>query len=490
MGTTLAVLRTLAAFTLLLMTTATAHAAPNLLVGVTEDGFKTEPQAALADARKLGIGAFRITLRWRPGLTAPTREQAAELRRATQAASDLAIVLTVFGERAVDAPTTDQRRDQYCDFLGAIVRRYEPIRHVTIWNEPNKTFFWRPQFHPDGSSAAPAAYAELLARCWDVLHDASPDVKVIAPSTAPRGNDNPDAASNVSHSPTKFVQELARAYRSSGRDAPLFDVVGHHVHAIHSAERPWRAHAGSGVTQGDLAKLEKALAEAFAGTSQPVPGRCIDGNCVPIWLLEAGFQTRPDARKASLYTGFEISPRPLPDKTGDVALEPLPDSGSLAPDQATQIVSALRLAYCQPHVEAFFNFLLWDEQRLEGWQSAPLWFDRTPKGSYSAFRNAIRQVKEEEIECDGLTRAVEAETMRAAARAARTAGSASPPAPPSAAPGPPSPPEGSAAPQPARGESADDAVPVWLIVTAAGAAALLAGGSLLYLRRRRGGETR
>jgi hypothetical protein len=484
------VLRTLAAFAFLLTTAATAHAAPNLLVGVTEDGLKTEPQAALADARKLGIGAFRITLRWRTGLTAPTPEQAAELRRATRAASDLTIVLSVFGERAVDAPTTAAKRDQYCGFVAAIVRRYQPIRYVTIWNEPNKTFFWRPQFHPDGRSAAPAAYAELLARCWDVLHEARSNVEVIAPSTAPRGNDNPEAASNVSHSPTKFVEELGRAYRSSGRDAPLFDIVGHHVHAIHSAERPWRAHAGSGVTQGDLAKLEQALVDAFAGTSQPVPGRCIDDKCVPIWLLEAGFQTTPDARKASLYTGFEISPRPLPDRTGDVALEPLPDGSSLAPDQATQIGSALRLAYCQPHVEAFFNFLLWDEQRLEGWQSAPLWFDRTPKGSYSAFRNAIREVQEDEVECDGLRRAVEAETTRAA-REARAASPATRGGPPPAAPTPTSSPaDGSAAPQPAREESASDAVPALLIATGAAAAVLLAAGAYLYLRRRRGGETR
>lgn len=246
----------------------------------------------------------------------------------------------------------------------------------------------------------------------------------------------------------------------------MFDVVGHHVHGIHSAERPWRSHPGSSVTQGDLEKLQEAFSEAFAGTAQPVPGRCVDGTCVPVWWLEVGFETTPDRAKASLYTGFEISPRPLPDSTGDVALEPVPDSSSLAPDQATQIVSALRLAYCQPHVEAFFNFLLWDEQRLEGWQSAPYWFDRTPKGSFAAFRRAIREVAEGEVECDPIERAVEEAEAEAERRRLRGSGGAAPDSP-------------------APGEREEDGVPAWLLATVATAAAVLAGGGVAYAVRRR-----
>ena len=460
---------------LFLASAGAAHAKPGLLVGVTEDGLKLEPDAALEDARELGIGAFRITLRWRPGLAAPTPAQAEELERAAAAPSDVEIVLSVFGERAVHAPTTAERQEEYCGFLEEIVRRYERIRYVGIWNEPNKTFFWSPQFNPDGSSAAPRAYAALLARCWDVLHEARSDVRVIAPTTAPRGNDNPMAVSNVSHSPTRFIRELGRAYRESGREAPTFDIVGHHVHGIHAAERPWRRHPGSGITQGDLAKLEEAFATAFDGTAQPVPGRCVDEKCVPVWWLEAGYQTKPDKDKASLYTGFEISPRPLPDSTGDVVLDPLPDSSSLAPDQATQIVSALRLAYCQPHVEAFFNFLLWDEARLEGWQSAPHWVDRTPKGSYSAFRTAIREVTQGEVECGTVRRAVAAESTRTERPTRPTRGAPAAPPPRATAT--------NAAEREDESESDDEAV--WTVAAVATGGALLAGGGLLYLLRRR-----
>jgi hypothetical protein len=460
-----------------------AQAKPGLLVGVTEDGLKFEPEAALEDARELGIGAFRITLRWRPGLAEPTAAQMEELDRATAAASDVAIVLSVFGERAVHAPTTAGRQREYCGFLEEIVRRYERIRYVSIWNEPNKTFFWTPQFNADGSSAAPRAYAALLARCWDALHEARSDIQVIAPTTAPRGNDNPNAVSNISHSPTAFVRELGRTYRESGRNAPIFDVIGHHIHGIHSAERPWRRHPGTGVTQGDLDKLQKAFSAAFAGTSQPVPGRCVNQKCVPVWWLEAGYQTKPDKAKASLYTGFEISPRPVPDSAGKVALEPVPDSNSLAPDQATQIVSALRLAYCQPHVEAFFNFLLWDEQRLEGWQSAPYWFDRTPKGSFAAFRRAIREVAEGDVECDRVDRALE-EAEAAVER--RRAGRGGGPAPDSPARESPARErsDGEATAK-APGERDEDGLPAWLLLTAAGGTAILAGGGVAYTLRRR-----
>lgn len=452
------------AFSLLLLavllgSAGTARAAPDLLVGVTEDALKFEPQDTYDDARRLGVDAIRITLLWRPGLTAPTPEQALELERATGGPSTVTIVLSVFGERAVYAPTSEDRRDEYCSFLGEIAVRFPRIRHFAIWNEPNKSFFWRPQFNPDGTSAAPVAYAALLARCWDVLHEARRNVELIAPSTSPRGNDKPDAVSNVSHSPTLFLRELGRAYQESGRDSPIFDIVGHHVHGISSAERPWRTHPGSSsVAQADLTKLQQTLYEAFADTAQPVPGRCIDGKCVPVWWLEAGFQTEPDSDKASLYTGVEVTPRSLPDSVGDVELDPLPDSGSLAPDQATQIVSALRLAYCQPNVEAIFNFLLWDEARLEGWQSAPMWVDRTPKGSYEAFRAAIHEVTNGDVDCDELMQAVASQGVN----------------------GP-----GRALPQPVDSPASDDddGFPVWPI--AAAAAGLMGGGLVFLLRRRR-----
>ncbi len=341
-----------------------------LTVGVTEDGLKYEPAATAKDAKALGIDAVRITLTWRPGLTEPDAAMRKQLDNATSA-TGLRVVLSVFGEKAAYAPQSGQARDEYCGFLAAIVKDYEAIRDVVVWNEPNKELFWQPQFDASGKSTAPAAYEALLARCYDELHSVRADVNVLAPSTAPRGNDRPNAKSNVSHSPVRFLEELGKAYRASGRDRPIFDTLSHHVYGNSTDEPPGKRHEGNTIGEGDYAKLVATLRRAFGGTKQPVPG--------PLWYLEAGFQTTVPDDKAKLYTGAEIAGAGIPPTGGDV-------------NQAGQLTAALRLAASQPHVGAYFNFLLWDEPRLEGWQSGLYWTDRTPKPSAPAFSEAVCDV--------------------------------------------------------------------------------------------------
>jgi hypothetical protein len=356
-------------FLVALATAVPAAAAPRLLVGVTEDGLEYEPGAVRADATAVGLRAVRITLSWRSGQTEPSADERAQLERATGGAGTLRVVLSVFGEHATDAPQTEDAREAYCEFLRSIVARYPRIRDVVVWNEPNKSFFWEPQFDAQGRSAAPAAYEALLARCWDVLHAEREDVNVLGPSTSPRGNDRPDAKSNISHSPASFFRELGRAYRSRGRDRPIFDTVAHHVQGASPREPPWRTHTGGTIAEGDYERLVATLERAFRGTAQPVPGHCVGGRCVPLWYLEAGFETTPPPGKADDYTGEEVV-----------------DTVS-AEEQARLLGRALEIAYCQPYVEGFFNFLLWDEHRLEGWQSGLYWADRTEKPSAATVRD-------------------------------------------------------------------------------------------------------
>src|SRR5207244_11906986 len=179
------------------------------------------------------------------------------------------------------------------------LQRYPTVNDVVVWNEPNVSRFWQPQYAPDGSDAAPAAYAALLARCWDTLHAVRPSVNVIA-ATSPHGNDNPRARSNISHSPLSWYRALGAAYRASGRQRPILDTVGHNAYPAFNSERPWTQHATAGVVgEGDYPRLMAALRDAFGGTAQPVPG---DGG-VSIWYLEQGFQSTVDAAKAGLYRG-------------------------------------------------------------------------------------------------------------------------------------------------------------------------------------------
>ena len=51
-----------------------------------------------------------------------------------------------------------------------------------------------------------------------------------------------------------------------------------------------------------------------------------------------------------------------------------------------QLADAIKIAYCQPLVGAYFNFHLVDEKDLAGWQSGVYWADGTPKPAYQALQ--------------------------------------------------------------------------------------------------------
>jgi hypothetical protein len=369
-----------------------AAAAPGLLVGVTDDAFLWNTDRAVTIANDLGLSAFRVSVQWSPGQTALDPGAAAVLDRTVAEATGLRIVVTVYG-KAANAPTDDASRSAYCGFVRDVLIHYPQIRDVVIWNEANLGFYWQPQYDAAGDSVAPAAYERLLAQCWDDLHAARPDANVIM-TTSPSGNDNPQAASNVSHSPGAFIRAMGAAYRKSGRTLPIFDTVGHNPYGMSSAEPPWQQHlTPSHVGEGDLDRLVQALRDAFGATAQPVPGSCVDpgARCVSVWYLEAGYQTIPDAAHQAAYTGREND------------AQPVTDAGS-SPTQSTQLTDGILLAYCQPYVTAFFNFLLWDERDLARWQSGVLWVDDTPKASYAALAHVIAQMRAGQIDCAALAR--------------------------------------------------------------------------------------
>jgi hypothetical protein len=380
-----------AALVALLAAPGTVRAGEGFFVGISDDDLKYDAAPAAGALRGLGARAVRLTLLWSQGQTELSAADRLWFDRALAAGGDLRVVLSVYGASSAHTPLDGASRDQYCGYVRGALARYPQIRDVVIWNETNKSFFWQPQFNGDGTSAAPAAYAALLARCWDVLHAFRSDVNLLT-STSSRGNDNPAAVSNVSHSPANFIVELGEAYRASGRAAPIFDTVGHHPYGEHSSERPWRKHPlSTTIGQGDWDKLTQAYHDGFGGSPQPSPGRCVAGRCAPIWYMEVGYQTTVDPARAALYGGAENAQHALPAAAGGDPPGSAPDERSLAPDQATQLRDAVRLAYCQPFVEAYFNFLLRDERDLARWQSGVFFPDWSPKGSFGALAAVIAE---------------------------------------------------------------------------------------------------
>ena len=384
------VLRLLCGCLLALAFAAPAAAGSGLLVGVDDDGLKweAEPGATLAVIRDVGVKAVRITLGWRAGETGVSEWNARVLDRVVTNSFGVRVVVALYG-RPDEAPVDGPGRTAYCSSLADLVSRYPSVNDLVIWNEPNVSRFWRPQFDTEGRSAAPASYGSLLARCWDVLHAARPSVNVISASS-PRGNDNPIAVSNVSHSPLNWYRQLADAYRASKRARPIFDTIGHNPYQNTNSERPWTVHKGRSLGEGDYGRLLQTLTDGFADTAQPLPGQ----GRVSIWYMEQGFQTAVPDDKRAFYTGEETDRLALAPVAGRSTASTEP-----APDQATQLADAVRLASCQPAVGAIFNFELADEPDLSGWQSGVLWADRTPKPSYAAFKDAIVDSAASKVDC-------------------------------------------------------------------------------------------
>jgi hypothetical protein len=351
------------------------------LVGVNDDSLKWEDDdtQVVDAARAVGVTAFRVPLGWQAGERQFDPEAEAELGRVVAGAGEARVVVTL-GWSGSTVPRSRADRADYCAYGADLLRRFPQVNDLVVFNEVNKTMFWRPQFER-GAPVAPRDYERLLAVCYDALHAVRPGVNVIS-SLSPRGNDNPRAVSNISISPLRFLSGLGHAYRASGRRRPLFDSFGQNVYGSTSAEPPSRTHAAGTVGEGDYLRLMRALRLAFQGTRQPVPsarGR------VKIWYLETGFQTQAPADKLSLYSGSESERRPLPPAR-----------------QAAQLATALRLAACQPAVGALFNFELRDDPALAGWQSGFYYPDWTPKTNWDGFASLARAAQDGRIRCDGL----------------------------------------------------------------------------------------
>jgi hypothetical protein len=370
--------RVLRLFLIALAAFAVAAAAPNpvesthlkMIVGVTDDTAKwmNRQDGIVGVHRDLRLMAVRVTIPWKPGQVEPTKLQQVYLHRiARMIQLNDRIVLAVYNV-ARYAPATPRARNEYCAFLGGIVRRIPLIHDVEIWNEANSPAYW-PQ--DDGATT----YGALLARCYDVLHRRPGPINVIS-STASR------------HDPAGFVFALGEAYRTSPRLRPVFDTFGHNPYPEHSAEPPWVLHEDSDlIAEGDYETLMNVLRTAFEGTPQPLPGM----RGVSIWYMEDGFQTVAPPEKRRYYRGRENDVHALPALAADG------QDGVV--DQATQLRDAILLAYCQPTVSGFLNFGLLDEDRLGRWQAGLLWRDGSRKPSYDAFKAAIAEVRRRDTDC-------------------------------------------------------------------------------------------
>jgi hypothetical protein len=349
-----------------------AEAGPGVIVGAVEDDVRVstaaEAQTRMELLRVAGYRAVRITTFWTPGQARPTDAEIRVLQNVAQAGdrNGVRVYVTVMHPGSRTTPLTDETRGEFASFAAALVRAVPDVRHVIVGNEPNLNRFWLPQFGLDGSSAAPAAYLELLADVYDALKGVSPAVKVYGGVVSPRGTDRPGGV-RPTHSPTLFIQELGKAYRASGRDRPVMDGFAIHPYTDNSSQPPSTGHPlTTTIAIADYGKLVTLLGLAFDGTAQR-------GSDLPILYAEFGVESQIPESKASLYTGDEpTTTRPVDE-----------------PTQAAYYQQALAMAFCQPNVEGMLLFLARDERSRPAWQSGVFYVDGTAKASLPRVTEAL-----------------------------------------------------------------------------------------------------
>ena len=383
-----------------------AQAGPGLLVGAVEDDVRAstavEAEARMAAFRLDGFRAVRVTSYWRPGLTRPSDEELGVLRNVSDAGvrNGVRVFVTVMSPGSATTPLAPEARADFASYAAALVEGVPSVTRVIVGNEPNLNRFWLPQFALDGSSAAPAAYLALLARTYDAIKDASPNVRVYGGAISPRGTDRPNGI-RPTHSPTTFIQGMGAAYRASGRARPVMDALSIHVYAENSSVAPTVAHPlNTSVGVADYDKLVSLLGEAFDGTEQP-------GSELPILYGEYGVESEIPAAKTALYTGTE----------------PATTKAVSESTQASYYRQALGLAFCQPNVEGLLIFLANDERGRANWQSGIHYVDGTPKSSRARVTRALDRTTGGSItHCPGVQLPVHASYLRFGTRSAAKRG--------------------------------------------------------------------
>jgi hypothetical protein len=357
---------------------ALAGSASSTTVGVADDAGKYAEDGGAGFFNMLtdlGMTENRIAVFWDPANPTTIVDQAFLDRAIPQAMRrGLEVMFAIYPLKAralVDTPNGVQLFAQYA---ARVAQRYPYVRKIICLNEGNQPRFHQPQFDEAGNGISGYVQEQAMAACYDALKAVDPGIDVIAFGLSPRGNDDFDAVSNVSHSPIRFLKEVGDAYRESGRTKPIADDVSIHCYPNLNTDAPSVGYQWPKVGCANLDRFKQAWWDAFHGTAQPLfreAGQSGPGPFVRIFVDEVGYQTRIAPDKASLYTGAENVP------TIDEAT------------QASYYSQLIALMACDPNVALLNFFHAVDETSLPAWQSGMVLADGTHRASFAAVKQAI-----------------------------------------------------------------------------------------------------
>jgi hypothetical protein len=324
----------------------------------------------------LGMTENRIAVFWDPAHPTTIVDEGFLDRSVPQATRrGIEVIFAIYPLKARGLVDTPNGIDLFAQYAAKVARRYPQVRKIICLNEGNQPRFHQPQFDAAGNGVSGAVQEHAMAACYDALKAVDPGIDVIAFGVSPRGNDDFDAESNVSHSPVRFLREVGDAYRASGRTRPIADDVSIHCYPNKNTDAPTVGYAWPKIGCVNLDRLKQAWWDAFHGTAQPLfqEAGASAGPFVRIYVDEVGYQTRIAANKSGFYSGSENVP---------------------LVDEATQgsfYAQLIALMACDPNVALLNFFHAVDERSLAAWQSGVVLADGTRRSSYDAVKAAIAQ---------------------------------------------------------------------------------------------------
>jgi len=353
-----------------------AGASAGLSVGVSEDrGKDVNPAAFFTTMTDVGRTMNRVSVIWdpaKPDAIAAKGQIQSWLPLAQKAG--VSIVVAVGPAHPSDLSTPGAPA-QFAAFVAKVSQAFPQVKNYVIGNEPNRPYFWMPQYSPDGKPLSAAAYEPVLAQSYDALKALDPTINVIGVGLSPRGRDNPTLP-NASRSPVRFISDLGQAYRASGRNKPIMDELAFHPYPAENTDPPSVGDKWPNAGLPNLARIKQAVWDAFHGTAQPIfaeGGRQSFAGKLTFDLDEIGWQVGVLPSLATLYSGVE--PTPVIDE----------------PTQALYYTDVITTAECDQNVRTLSFFLLQDEPDLTRWQSGLERVDGSHRPSYDAVKQTLAQ---------------------------------------------------------------------------------------------------
>jgi hypothetical protein len=352
------------------------NASADLQIGVADDlGIHADHSAWFFDSLgELGMQENRVSVPF--DASAPTVIQ-------NQVALDLYVPLaTLRGVRVVFSVAPAKARAmadnpdaarQYAEYVAHLARTYPTVKDFIVGNEPNQPRFFQPQFNAAGQNVSAAAYYTMLAAAYDALKGVDPAIRVIGLGLSPRGNDQPNAANNVSTSPVRFLNALGKAYRRSGRSKPIMDELAFHPYPDQDRDSLMKGYRWPNAGVPNLGRIKQAFWDAFHGTGQPTFGEGRGRGSMTFRLDELGWQVDVVTAATAAYHGRE-NVRPT-------------DEGA----QARIYGDAIRYLACDASVRSILFFLLRDEADLDRWQAGLVRADGSRRPSFDAVKAAFTQ---------------------------------------------------------------------------------------------------